>query len=79
MRAKASHKHNSFFLGWYFSLKRKRSIGEVNIEFIVFTGIMMFILSVVSLAALSASGGINDDNQVTDARRVALLRGLLPY
>jgi hypothetical protein len=56
-----------------FLFERKRFKGEVNIEFVVFTGVMMFILAVASFAALSASEGITADNEVADARRIAFM------
>lgn len=44
--------------------------GEVNIEFVVFMGIMLIILGVVSIAALNASQGVSADNEVSDARKI---------
>ncbi len=56
-----------------FLSQRKRLKGEINEEFMVYTGVMMFILAVVSFATLSATQGISADNEVADARRVAFL------
>ena len=47
--------------------------GEVNLEFVVFAGLMMFIFSIASYSSLVASQGIVEDNEIADARRVSYI------
>jgi hypothetical protein len=47
--------------------------GEVNLEFIVFAGLMTLILAIASFSSLIASQGIAADNEVADARRISYI------
>jgi hypothetical protein len=44
---------------------------QIALEYIVYVSVVIFLLAVASYAAATSSAGINADNEVDDARRIA--------